>query len=624
MKRIFMLGEMAVLLLAILLGAPAIAADKFARPNILLILTDDLGNNDLASWGDGIAPTPTLDALSRQSVRFRRHYTDSTCSPSRASLLTGREPVSIGFQANGLGLSADLDTLPKSLKTLGYHTVHLGKWHIGEALEYPNIQPSFHGFDYWFGMLNHFVLRGPGPDGGTLQRQPTHINPWLQDNGAAPKQYQGSLDDLLTNKAIEQIVKHDQQPWFINLWLFSPHTPYQPSAEFAARFPATPQGKFLAVLAQLDNNIARILQALDTSGQADNTIVVFASDNGGPSYARDNNWPLQGVKATYLEGGVRSPLLLRWPGHFVNSDISAATTIMDIYPTLLALAGSKGPETIDGQSLVPAMQRKAFKEHDYLFSAAENGKQDMVYGGRSLSENRLFYRDPYGAITSATLASAIPVAPVSSVVVPFDKAQAQRLIKDWESRVRELPLTWQPAKSSQNGILTGRDFQRAPVFAGYTLGLSVHDIVLPAKDATLVEQEGVWRVELLADRRLRIVHGQVEQFSAPITEVNACNRLIVSFKVNPEYSFPFPAPASAKLAAYWNDQQILDSSTLLQRPKSAEVLANPTLIGLRADGSPTFSGAIDRPIVINKYLYPSQDGYGLDDLRGKLCMSGKG
>jgi len=623
MKRVFMLGEVAVLLLAILLSTPAIAGDTVTKPNILLILTDDLGNNDLASWGDGRAPTPTLDALSRQSVRFRRHYTDSTCSPSRASLLTGREPVSIGFQANGLGLSTDLDTLPKSLKALGYHTVHLGKWHIGEALEYPNIQPSVHGFDYWFGMLNHFVLQGPGPDGGTLQRQPTHINPWLQDNGAAPKQYQGALDDLLTNKAIEQIVKHGQQPWFINLWLFSPHTPYQPSAEFAARFAATPEGKFLAVLAQLDNNIARILQALNESGQADNTIVVFASDNGGPSYARDNNWPLQGVKATYLEGGVRSPLLLRWPGHFVNSDISAATTIMDIYPTLLALAGGKGPETIDGQSLVPAMQHKPFKQRDYLFSAAENGKQDMVYGGRSLSDWRLFYRDPYGVVTSANLAPAIPMAPVSAVAEPFEKAQAQGLIKAWEARIRPVPLAWQPAKSGRGGMLTGRDFQRAPVFAGYTMGLSVHDIVLPAKDATLVEQEGVWRVELMADHRLRIVHGQVEQFSAPIIEVNACNRLIISVKVNPDYSFPFPAPASAKLTAYWNDQQILDSSTLLQRPKSAEVLAKPTFIGSRADGSHTFTGAIDRPIVINKYLYPNQDGYGLNDLRGRLCMESK-
>lgn len=624
MKRIFMLGEITVLLLAILLSTPAIAADKLAKPNILLILTDDLGNNDLASWGDGSAPTPTLDALSRQSVRFRRHYTDSTCSPSRASLLTGREPVSIGFQANGLGLSADLDTLPKSLKALGYHTVHLGKWHIGEALEYPNIQPSFHGFDYWFGMLNHFVLQGPGPAGGVLQRQPTHVNPWLQDNGAAPKQYKGSLDDLLTNKAIELIAKQDKQPWFINLWLFSPHTPYQPSAEFAARFPATPEGKFLAVLAQLDSNIARILQALDNSGQADNTIVVFASDNGGPSYARDNNWPLQGVKATYLEGGVRSPLLLRWPGHYLNSDIPAATTIMDIYPTLVELAGGESPATIDGQSLVGAMQHKPFKEHDYLFSAAENGKQDMIYGGRSLSESRLFYRDPYGGVTSAALAPAIPLAPVSSVAAPFDKAQAQRLIKAWEARVRALPLTWKPAKPGRSGMLTGRDFQRAPVFAGYTLGLSLNGVTLPESDTTLVDQAGVWQVQLLADHRLRILHGQVAQFSAPITEVNACNRLIVSMKVNPEYSFPFPAPASARLTAYWNDRQILESSTLLQRPKFVEALANPTFIGSRADGSQIFPGIINRPIVINKYLYSNQEGYGLDDLRGQLCINNKG
>ena len=116
-------------------------AGEAQRPNILLILADDLGSNDIGSWGDGVAPTPTLDQLSQQSIRFRRHYTDSTCSVSRAALLTGRAPVNIGFEPDGLGLSPDLATLPRSLKAHGYTTHHIGKWHVGEGMEYPGVWP---------------------------------------------------------------------------------------------------------------------------------------------------------------------------------------------------------------------------------------------------------------------------------------------------------------------------------------------------------------------------------------------------------------------------------------------------------------------------------------------------
>lgn len=280
------LGLLAILLCASCSGNDA---SQTARPNILLILTDDLGNNDVASWGDGIAPTPALDQLSRDSVRFRRHYTDSTCSPSRASLLTGQSATKLGFQPNGLGLSTDLPNLPRSLKQLGYRTIHLGKWHVGEALEYPQIQPGSLGFDYWLGFLNHFVLRGPGPDGQILQRKPSHIDPWLQENGQPPVQHKGYLDDLLTDKAIELIDANGEQPWFINLWLYSPHAPYQPSPEFQTQFPNTPEGRYLAVLKQLDHNVQRLLAELKARGLDDNTLVVFASDNGGTNQARDNN-----------------------------------------------------------------------------------------------------------------------------------------------------------------------------------------------------------------------------------------------------------------------------------------------------------------------------------------------
>ena len=608
-------------LLAILLctGCSGNDADQAQRPNILLILTDDLGNNDIASWGDGLAPTPALDQLSRESVRFRQHYTDSTCSPSRAALLTGREPMSIGFAPIGLGLSPDLVTLPEQLKGMGYRTVHLGKWHVGEGLEYPEIQPSRHGFDYWFGMLSHFVLQGPGLNGEIVSRRPTHIDPWLQDNGGAPRRYSGYLDDILTDKAIEQLQAGGVKPWFINLWLYSPHTPYQPSPRFSERFPATPDGKFLAVMAQLDHNIARLLLALDESGQTDNTIVVFASDNGGPNVARDNNWPLQGSKATYLEGGQRTPLLLRWPKHFADDDVFRATTIMDIYPTLIELAGGGAPQDIDGQSLVGLMRKMPYQPPKELFFASDDFRLGMGYGGRLFSEERLFYRSIKGPLSSASIAPPIGQAASTDELQAYEPEEAQALIRKWESRVRQIATTWQPGRAGKPGVLSGRDFQRAPVFEGFSMGLSMSAPSAMDQDVMLIEQPGVWAVQLLRNRRLRIVHGNVEQFSEPITEAASCNRLIITSKVQAQYTFPFPKSPLAHMSIYWNGQQIMDSSHLLQRPATTAGLAMPTLIGAREDGSEAFPGKIAQPIIINKFLSDVQEGYSLQDLQQVLC-----
>lgn len=612
-------------LLAILLCAACSGndADQAQRPNILLILTDDLGNNDIASWGDGQAPTPTLDKLSRDSVRFRQHYTDSTCSPSRAALITGREPMKIGFAPTGLGLSPDVVTLPEQLKGMGYRTIHLGKWHVGEALEYPEIQPSRHGFDYWFGMLSHFVLQGPGPHGEVVRRRPTHINPWLQDNGAAPKHYQGYLDDILTEKAIEQLHMDPGKPWFINLWLYSPHTPYQPSPQFAAKFPATPEGKFLAVMAQLDHNMARLLRALDESGQADNTIVVFASDNGGPNIARDNNWPFQGSKGSYLEGGQRTPLLLRWPKHFTDEDILPATTIMDIFPTLVELAGGQVPQNIDGQSLVGLMRKEPFQSPKHLFFAADAFLEGMSYGGRSFAEGRLFYRKLQAPLISAAIAPPIGRAANPEAGHVYQPKEAKALIRQWESVARQVPTSWQSGQQGEPGVLRGSDFQRAPVFEGFSMGLSLSAPATMDRDMTLIDQPGVWSVQLLQDRRLRIVHGAVEQFSRPITEMASCNRLVLSANVKAHYTFPFPMPAQARLSAYWNDEQIMDSEQLLKRPVNAAGLALPTFIGAREDTSGAFPGRIERPVIINKFLQPKQDGFGLKDFQQLLCTTNK-
>lgn len=614
-----------LVLLAILLtsGCSGNDSDQQARPNILLILTDDLGNNDIASWGDGTAPTPTLDKLSRQSVRFRRHFTDSTCSPSRAALLTGQHPVSIGFQADGLGLSQDLETLPKSLQTLGYRTSHVGKWHVGEALEYPEIQPGYHGFDYWFGMLNHFVLRGPSPDGGILRQQPTHIDPWLQDNGMPPRQYQGYLDDLLTDKAIELMVD-SEEPWFINLWLFSPHTPYQPSPRFADQFPDTAEGQFQSILKHIDFNIERLLASLERKGLAENTIVIFASDNGGPNIAQDNNFPLLGKKATYLEGGVRSPLLLRWPGQYENSEITAPTHITDLYPTLLALAGGESSVDLMGRNLRPLMDGESMAEPAAFHWMADGGALGMSYAAHLLDQSTLFYRDLFGGFQTGPITPAIGVASENNAAQGKMPEQASRLIKVIERDLRSPPFTWQSDTVDQPASLSGRDYQRAPVFGGFSLGLALDELPTSEKLQTLVDQLGVWRLDLLPDRRLRVSVDDIEQFSAPITTISQrCNKLVLSSHVKPASTFPFPGPASSRLLLYWNGDVLLDSDTVLSRPDSAEVLANPTVIGASADGKQPFLGKLLRqPVIVNKLLLVGQEGYDLTDMAAELCPEG--
>lgn len=617
--------RMRLLLLGILLctAYAGNAAESHAKPNILLVLVDDLGNNDIASWGDGRAPTPTLDALSGSAVRLRRHYTDSTCSPSRASLISGRHPVSVGFQADGLGLSPDLITLPKSLRSLGYRTLHVGKWHLGEALEYEEIQPGQQGFDYWFGMLNHFVLQGPGPDGRPVRRQPTHIDPWLQDNGAAPTQHQGYLDDILTDKAVE-LVKSGagEKPWFINLWLFSPHTPYQPSPAFSAQFPDTPEGRYFAILSQLDHNLARLLKALEESGQADNTVVIFASDNGGANINMDNNYPLIGKKATYTEGGVRTPLLLRWPGHYENQDIREPTVFMDLFPTLVSIAGGKPPEGLAGRNLLPLFEGGNVPGFDALYWAGDSGGAlGMTYSAHLLNERRFFYREPLGQLHSGAVTPAIDKYKTEDhAVTEFDGKQAGALIRDWEWQVRPVPLQWQAADQDSPGVLTGRNFQRAPVFGGYSLGLSLRGLSFAGGAQTLVDQPGVWGVRLLPDRRLEVRHGGTLQFSEPVQAGGRCDSLVISTHVKPASTFPFPGPAKARLLLYWNGQPVLDSDQVLERPETAAVLSNPTYIGAQADGEEAYRGApLSEPLLINKLLLPEQDGLALSDMLQRLC-----
>lgn len=589
-------------------------SDQPRKPNILLILADDLGNNDIASWGDGTAPTPTLDKLSKQSIRFRHHYTDSTCSVSRAALLTGRAPVSIGFEPDGLGLSPDMDTLPKSLKSLGYHTHHVGKWHVGEAIESRDIWPDKQGFDDWFGMLNHFVLQGPDAQGKLIRRGPTYYNPWLQENNAPPRQYSGHLDDLLTQRAVDLIKQANKnKPWFINLWLLAPHHPIEPADSFKRRFPDTPEGRYKALLSQLDRNVARVLMALEASGQTANTVVVLGSDNGSPNTS--SNYPYKGVKASYLEGGVRAPLMIRWPGHRYNADIQAITQITDIYPTLIRMAQGNTPNDIDGTDLTGLMDNREHLPNRSQYWAADVKGWGMTYAGH-LPGKGIFYRDLYNHLLTPAISGSFPNdLQFGSVQYSFSRDEASRLIREWEIKHRPIQLKWDPKTST----LSGRDYQRAPIFGSYTLGLELHPVVVGKKKQTIIEQQGVWGVYLDSNKRLSVAHGN-KQLEGPAIQWRAgCNSLIITFAIKPETTFPFPGMAQSLMAAYLNGKKIMESEELMSRPESLSRLGQPTYLGKSADGSSPFMGQVTRPIVVGKFLLPLQEGYSLQDMQNNLC-----
>ena len=377
-----------------------LADAKTQRPNIVLILADDLGWSDLACYGSDLHETPHVDRLARQGTRFTNAYAASpVCSPTRASILTGKHPARLRMTiwreaAAQQGRRKLLEpitrgdlpleevTLAEVLASAGYYTAHVGKWHLGTAPYYP--QP--HGF-----AVNV---------GGTLWGAPqTFFYPfrgeqYFRDWRYVPDLEPGSkgeyLTDRLTDKALEIVERAVDRPFFLNLWYHSVHTPIEGKPELVAKYRSRlkPNGvhrnpDYAAMVHSLDENVGRVLAKLDQLGIADRTIVVFFSDNGGfvntcklhPGRAVTNNAPLRSGKGSVYEGGIRVPLVVRWPG-VTREGMESNQPVFscDLYPTLIRAAGLTGDaghnQTIDGVDLRPildgsqaALDRKALHFH---------------------------------------------------------------------------------------------------------------------------------------------------------------------------------------------------------------------------------------------------------------------
>lgn len=380
-----------------------------ARPNIILILTDDLGWRDLACYGSTFYETPHLDRLAAEGMTFTDAYAASpVCSPARASILTGKYPARVGVTdwidwnknlhpCRGRLVDAPyVDHLPLTEKSLaaalreaGYQTWHVGKWHLGES----PYQPENHGFE-----VNIGGCHWGSPRNG-------YFSPWGLPNLAEGPAGE-YLTDRLTDEAIRLIRARGDRPFFLNLWHYAVHNPMQAKAEDTARFTAKAHalgldriqpfaaGEFFpcehkkhqrvtrrllqsdpvyaAMVYNLDWNIGRLLRALAETGKAGETLVIFTSDNGGLATSEGSptcNKPLSEGKGWMYEGGVRVPLIAWWPGAIRPGSICRApVTSPDFYPTFMALAGEPRPEQLlDGVSLVPLFGGAAGLERDALY-----------------------------------------------------------------------------------------------------------------------------------------------------------------------------------------------------------------------------------------------------------------
>ena len=394
---------------------PAQAQQPVAQrpPNIIVILADDLGINDVTTHGGGLAalgvPTPHIDSIARDGVRFDNGYAGApVCTVSRAALLTGRYPWRFGVEFtptpgamarvagalyadaqalhpvhidkasaeqskdfNELGMPASEVTVAEALKAQGYHTLHIGKWHLGSTAQ---MRPNNQGFDETLFMESGLHLPENSPDVENSKQDFDPIDKFLWPNMRFGVSYNGGkwfepakyLADYYTDEAINAIQRNKNRPFFMYLAHWGVHTPLQASK---ADYDALSHIKdhrmrvYASMVRSIDRSVGRVLQTLKDEGLDQNTIVVFTSDNGAPGYIGlpDVNKPYRGWKLTMIEGGLRVPYVAKWPGHIVpGTRYAAPMSNVDIMPTLVAAAGGALPvdRTVDGVNLLPYLSAK--------------------------------------------------------------------------------------------------------------------------------------------------------------------------------------------------------------------------------------------------------------------------
>jgi len=368
-RKLMLLASVAGLAACAASSEPQVRAER--RPNIVVVVADDLGYGDPGAYG-GPIPTPHLDALAASGARMTQGYvTAAVCAPSRAGLLAGRHQNRFGFEFNPAGRDRTQGVppserlLPERLKQAGYATGMVGKWHLGMA---PGFQPLDQGFDEFYGLLggatSYFRVKGPGdehvpsPEDRYINRERLPVQ-----DGRRPVDPEGYLTDVFTDRAVDFVGRNRDRPFFLYLAYTAPHTPLHASAKYAARFQdvKSPHTRvYRAMVSSMDDGIGRLRAKLRQEGLEDDTIIVFLSDNGCANYIRGacSNGSLSGHKAQPWEGGIRVPYLVSWPGTIRPGVDRQVVSALDIASTATAVAGAPGAG-LEGRNLVSMLTSRA-------------------------------------------------------------------------------------------------------------------------------------------------------------------------------------------------------------------------------------------------------------------------
>jgi arylsulfatase A-like enzyme len=380
------LGALCITLLSACAGPQSAAEGGAAtpaptRPNIVLIIADDLGYGDISLNGSSVIRTPNIDAIAAQGINFTNgHVAAAVCAPSRAAIFSGRHPQRFGYEFNprgrdreGVGLPLTERALPEYLHDVGYRTALIGKWHLGRSHD---LHPASR-FDEFFGFAGggtgYLVQPGPGDEwlANPVEGSRAGFQPMELERGYEPLHLEGGyMTDLLTDEAVAFIDRNQDRPFFLTVSYHAPHTPLQATARYLQRYAnIEDQGTriYAAMVSAMDDGVGRIMETLRQRGLAENTIVVFMSDNGCAAYigiGRCSNQPFAGYKGTYFEGGTRVPMIASWPGHLPRGVVYDQSVMsLDWTATLLALGGvDTSGRNLDGVDLMPFLTSDTTRE----------------------------------------------------------------------------------------------------------------------------------------------------------------------------------------------------------------------------------------------------------------------
>lgn len=401
------------------------------KPNLLIFYADDLGYGECGVYGCKDIPTPHIDSLAKNGVKFTQGYVAATyCSPSRAGLMTGRYPTRFGHEFNTVardsGLSLSETTLAERLKGMGYATCAIGKWHLGQSEPY---RPMKRGFDEFFGTLGNTPFFHP------TNFVDSRVSPDIQSI-TDPNFY---TTDQYAVRAVDWLERHKSEPWFLYLPFNAQHAPLQAPQKYLERFPNLNDKRkiFAAMMSSMDDAIGRVMAKVRELGQDENSLVFFIADNGGPTASTtSNNGLLRGFKMNTFEGGPRVPFLAQWKGKFPAGSVYEHPVMnLDVLPTLIAAAGGTIDPAwkLDGVDLLPYVTG-AQKERPHQTLYWRFGEQWAVRHG---DYKLVISKGGTGKPELYNLASDIGESNNLASSQPDKVAELQKLYDSWSSEQAE-------------------------------------------------------------------------------------------------------------------------------------------------------------------------------------------